>query len=153
MSITLTEKDYDELLDETALNNMHLTSEPFEWLLEVPKNLGKGYLRGIEVYPNVSLKVYDFEYHDDLFLKLPLAEHPLQFAVYLSGIAKSPYGQLDNFDNKPSSYFFQNPLISSLKAFKNKRAYIVKSDTWWSYGPLGMNKLLDELPKYLLEGG
>ena len=56
-----------------------------------------------------------------------------------------------NFDNKPSSYFFQNPLISSLKAAKNKRAYIVKADTWWSYGPLGMNKLLDELPQYLLE--
>jgi iron complex transport system substrate-binding protein len=55
-----------------------------------------------------------------------------------------------DFDNKPSSYFLQNPLITSLKSAKNNQAHIVTADTWFPYGPLGVDKLLDELSKYLL---
>ena len=57
-----------------------------------------------------------------------------------------------NPDNKLPSYFLENPLISSLKSFKNQQTYIVDAVVWAPYGPLGMNKLLDELPKYLLKG-
>jgi iron complex transport system substrate-binding protein len=56
-----------------------------------------------------------------------------------------------NDDRKPLPYFFQNPLISSLKAFKDNRVYVVNPDIWWSYGPLGMNKLLDDISEYLLK--
>ena len=42
-------------------------------------------------------------------------------------------------------------LLSSLKANKNNQVHIVTPDIWWSYGPLGVNKLLDELPKYFLD--
>ncbi|KAM3102121.1 ABC transporter substrate-binding protein [Phormidesmis sp. 146-12] len=55
-----------------------------------------------------------------------------------------------DFDNKPSSYFLQNPLIASLKSAKNQQAYAVGADTWFPYGPLGVDKLLDELSSYLL---
>ncbi|WP_277127799.1 hypothetical protein [Chlorogloeopsis fritschii] len=47
--------------------------------------------------------------------------------------------------------FFQNPLLSTLKAAKNHRVYEVQIDRWWTYGFLGVNKLLDDLFKYLLE--
>lgn len=57
-----------------------------------------------------------------------------------------------DFTNKSPSYFLQNPIISALRSATNNRAYIVKPDTWWAYGPLGMDKLLDEIPKYLLQG-
>jgi iron complex transport system substrate-binding protein len=57
-----------------------------------------------------------------------------------------------NADNQPSSYFFRHPLISSLKAVKNKRAYIVDPNIWWAYGPIGINRILDDLSNYLLEG-
>lgn len=57
---------------------------------------------------------------------------------------------VDN-DRKPSSYFFENELISALNAVKNERAYIVSRDIWDAYGPLGMSKLLDEMFTYLLE--
>jgi iron complex transport system substrate-binding protein len=56
-----------------------------------------------------------------------------------------------DFANKPSSFFLQNPMISTLRSARNNRAYVVGADTWWAYGPLGMNKLLDEVPKYLLK--
>jgi iron complex transport system substrate-binding protein len=56
-----------------------------------------------------------------------------------------------DFDDKPASFFFQNPLISSLKSVKNNHAYLVRADVWWAYGPLGINRLLDEFSKYLLK--
>ncbi|MFQ4145482.1 iron-siderophore ABC transporter substrate-binding protein [Chlorogloeopsis sp. ULAP02] len=45
--------------------------------------------------------------------------------------------------------FSQNPLLSTLKAAKNHRVYTVQQDRWWTYGFLGVNKLLDDLFKYL----
>lgn len=45
--------------------------------------------------------------------------------------------------------FFKNPLLSTLKAAQNNRVYEVKEDRWWTYGFLGVNKLLDDLFKYL----
>lgn len=43
----------------------------------------------------------------------------------------------------------KNPIWSSLTAAKNKRIYEVKENRWWVYGFLGVNKLLDDLFKYL----
>jgi iron complex transport system substrate-binding protein len=56
-----------------------------------------------------------------------------------------------NTNNKASSYFFHKPMISLLKAVKNNRAYVVAQDVWFCYGPLGVNRLLDEIYK-LLQG-
>jgi len=54
--------------------------------------------------------------------------------------------------NNPSPRLYQNPLIQSLKAVKNGRAYIVDGRVWEFYGPIGMNLFLDDVSKYLLEG-
>jgi iron complex transport system substrate-binding protein len=55
-----------------------------------------------------------------------------------------------NPDNKPLIHFMQKPLLASLKAVKNHQMHIVDPVIWMPYGPLGMNKLLDELEKYLV---
>jgi iron complex transport system substrate-binding protein len=47
--------------------------------------------------------------------------------------------------------FRQNPLLSTLKAAKNNRVYEVQQDRWWTFGFLGVNKLLDDLFKYLVQ--
>ncbi len=49
-----------------------------------------------------------------------------------------------------SSFLSQNPLIKSLEATKNKRAYIVNRNVWDFAGLIGANLLIDELSKYLL---
>ena len=54
--------------------------------------------------------------------------------------------------NSPSKPLLQNPLIQSLSAVKNNRAYFVDATVWEFYGPIGMNLFLDDLSKYLLEG-
>lgn len=51
-----------------------------------------------------------------------------------------------------SSFLSRNPLVASLEAVKNGQAYIVDPKIWTFYGPIGMNLLLDDLSKYLLEG-
>lgn len=55
---------------------------------------------------------------------------------------------LNSNKKRLSSHF--NGVLSSLKAVKNKRVYIVDPHLWWVYGPLGVNKLLDEISQYLL---
>jgi iron complex transport system substrate-binding protein len=54
--------------------------------------------------------------------------------------------------NNPSKPLYENPLIESLNAVQNGRAYIVDGSIWDFYGPIGMNLFLDDLAKYLLEG-
>jgi iron complex transport system substrate-binding protein len=51
-----------------------------------------------------------------------------------------------------SDFLSQHPLILSLEAVKNGRAYIVDRKIWDFSGPIGMNLFLDDLSKYLLEG-
>lgn len=47
--------------------------------------------------------------------------------------------------------FFQNPLLTTLKAAKNNQVYAVQIDRWWTFGFFGVNKLLDDLFKYLVQ--
>ncbi|MBW4642151.1 MAG: iron-siderophore ABC transporter substrate-binding protein [Goleter apudmare HA4340-LM2] len=47
--------------------------------------------------------------------------------------------------------FRQNPLLSTLKAAQNSQVYEVQVNRWWTFGFLGVNKLLDDLFKYLVQ--
>ncbi|BAB73875.1 iron-siderophore ABC transporter substrate-binding protein [Anabaena sp. FACHB-709] len=52
-------------------------------------------------------------------------------------------------DRRGASFYFQNPIFSSLKAFKNNRVYFVDKVGWYTLGISGANKTLDDLFKYL----
>lgn len=47
--------------------------------------------------------------------------------------------------------FFQNPLLTTLKAAQNNQVYEVQVNRWWTFGFFGVNKLLDDLFKYLVQ--
>ena len=51
--------------------------------------------------------------------------------------------------DKSASSLFQNPLFASLKAVQNNRAYVVDPVLWYAYGPLGINRLLDDIVAHL----
>jgi iron complex transport system substrate-binding protein len=55
-----------------------------------------------------------------------------------------------DIDKKSSSFYFQNPMFSSLEAVKKKRTYIVDQESWRGQGISGANKILDDLFKYLV---
>ena len=85
MTITLTPKEERELWAEAKLNSLQ-NPEPYEFLYQVPRLLGKGYVRDIEVYPHLWLSISDSEYHDDVLEEVPEYNHPLQFGVGLLGV-------------------------------------------------------------------
>ncbi|MEH1768906.1 hypothetical protein [Nostoc sp.] len=66
MTIILTPDQGRELWAEAEMNSPQNSSEPFESYCQVPKQLGKGYERNIEVYPQVSLGISNYEYYDDV---------------------------------------------------------------------------------------
>ncbi|NJP22504.1 MAG: ABC transporter substrate-binding protein [Hydrococcus sp. CRU_1_1] len=59
---------------------------------------------------------------------------------------------VDNAE-KPFSFYLQHPLVGSLNVVKNHRAYVVDPETWSAQGITGANKILDDLFKYLPQGG
>ncbi|WP_138503586.1 AraC family transcriptional regulator [Nostoc sp. PA-18-2419] len=85
MTITTTTAEWLEWWAEAAKNSLQNPLEPFELYRQVPKQVGKGYERDIEVYPQVLLSMWDCEYHDDISQKEPESNHPLQFYVQLLG--------------------------------------------------------------------
>ncbi|MEM1255625.1 MAG: iron-siderophore ABC transporter substrate-binding protein [Cyanobacteria bacterium P01_H01_bin.21] len=54
-----------------------------------------------------------------------------------------------DYDRKEISFFLENPIIASLDAVKNNRVYFINADTWSANGPLGVNRMLDDLFQYL----
>ncbi|MEH2413542.1 hypothetical protein [Nostoc sp.] len=93
MTITLTLKDSQELWDEAIQNSRHnLPSQELDFYSQLPRQLGKGDIQGIELHPNFRLGIIDYEYHDHIVTKSPNWDHPLQFAVYLSGKAVDQNG-------------------------------------------------------------
>ncbi|NJK52179.1 MAG: hypothetical protein HC936_03940 [Leptolyngbyaceae cyanobacterium SU_3_3] len=54
-----------------------------------------------------------------------------------------------NYDDKPKSFFLDNPMIASLNAVRSNRAYFVDTSRWDGNGPLGVNRILDDIFKYL----
>lgn len=72
MTITLTLKDDSELWAEAEQNSLsNPVLEPFEFLCEIPKQLGKGYERVIELSLDLWLNIFDYKYHDNVLIKVP----------------------------------------------------------------------------------
>ena len=86
MTITLTMEQDWELWIEAQRNSLQEPKpEPVEILSEMSRELGKGYVRDIELYPELWLTILNYEYRDDVLYKISEWDHPLQFCVYLLG--------------------------------------------------------------------
>ncbi|MHC5860672.1 MAG: AraC family transcriptional regulator, partial [Nostoc sp.] len=66
MTIILTPEQEAELWAEAEMNSQQNSSEPFEYYCQVPKQLGKGYTRSIEVHPQVWLGIGNYEFYDEI---------------------------------------------------------------------------------------
>jgi AraC-like DNA-binding protein len=93
MTITLTMQEESQLWAQANYNSPQPPErESFETLFEMPERLGNGYEREIKVHPHLWLGILDCEYHNNVLLKIPEWEHPLQFFVLLSGKIIDEYG-------------------------------------------------------------
>lgn len=55
-----------------------------------------------------------------------------------------------NESNDSILSYLKNPLLQHLRAVTNKQVYVVNQSDWFAGGPLGVNKILDDLFKYLV---
>jgi AraC-like DNA-binding protein len=95
MTVTLTQKEEDELWMEAEQNSAcKLALEPFEVCHEIPRQLGKGHVRHLEVYPELWVTIEESSYNEDVLVQVPDWHHPLQFVILLSGVVKDDFGQV-----------------------------------------------------------
>ncbi|AFZ59626.1 helix-turn-helix transcriptional regulator [Anabaena cylindrica FACHB-243] len=94
MTIALTVKNYNELLKTKENHTANSALEQCEYLDEMPKHLGRGYYRAIEIYPELLLTIFDKQYHQDIVLKIPVSNHPLQFGALALGMYTDTYGHI-----------------------------------------------------------
>ncbi|MBD2463179.1 helix-turn-helix transcriptional regulator [Oscillatoria sp. FACHB-1407] len=87
MVLALSSAEYSELWQhhsEIAL--IHTPIDEFEVWEEMPTCLGKGHIQSMELVPGVWLDILNFEYQDDLFLKVPVHDHLVQCSLLLNGL-------------------------------------------------------------------
>jgi len=86
MTLILNEFNWDELYEQTSITCPDsLILDEFEELTGIPKILGRGYSRGMELSPGVWLNFTDCEYHQDFIAQIPAHEHPIQITILPSG--------------------------------------------------------------------
>lgn len=86
MTLILNQSDWDELCEQAPKPHCgNLVLNDFEEVMGVPERLGRGYIRNIELSPEMGLHLADREYHQDFMVKVPIHNHPIQIGIHLSG--------------------------------------------------------------------
>jgi AraC-like DNA-binding protein len=87
MTLILNESDWDELHEYTPLTRTdHLMGDEFEELTGMPIHLGRGYSRAMDLLPGVWLCLSESEFDQDVILKAPVHDHPIQISIFPEGM-------------------------------------------------------------------
>lgn len=88
MPITLSHRTYWDLFEEAAQVEPPTCSGSFDIVQQYPVQLGQGFIRQIELREGVELLISRCQLHDELTIKLPEREHPIEYSFFLSGEGK-----------------------------------------------------------------
>ena len=91
MTITLTQKDYWDLVDASQHNSQFHRSASFETVVPYPAQLGQGYYRFIDLREGIDLLIGHFQLHDDVVMMLPERPHVVEYGFYLAGKSHHPW--------------------------------------------------------------
>ncbi|MCU0565698.1 MAG: AraC family transcriptional regulator [Oculatellaceae cyanobacterium Prado106] len=90
MSLDLTAQDVDAIWMEAEQHCPPATSsDRLETIRTVPSQLGRGYIREIELCPGLELAIFHETYAGDLVFRDVEHPHLVQFMVHLSGVVDS----------------------------------------------------------------
>ncbi|MBD6617805.1 iron-siderophore ABC transporter substrate-binding protein [Komarekiella sp. 'clone 1'] len=78
-------------------------------------------------------------------------EHSLQVSIEDLNKYDADVLFIINESQNNIAYYLQNPLWQHLQVVKKKQVYVVNQSNWFAGGPLGVNKILDDLFKYLVK--
>lgn len=86
MTITLSQRDYWDLVNASRCTHQSLAVQPFETIIPFPEQLGQGYYRFIQLREGVGLRISHFQLHtEDVEMVSPERSHPLEYYFCLSG--------------------------------------------------------------------
>jgi AraC-like DNA-binding protein len=85
MTLILTEANWEELCQQSPVPRFSLLADDFESLAGVPEGLGRGFFRNVELASGIQVFFAQWEYDQDLIIKVPAHDHPIQIAIYPSG--------------------------------------------------------------------
>lgn len=90
MTLILNQSDWDELFQQAPKPKLdNLVLDNFEELISgVPKCLGRGFSREIELSPGLSLTLSDCKYSRDWILKETAHDHLIEIGICLSGFVR-----------------------------------------------------------------
>ena len=90
MTITLTQKDYWDLVHASQRSSQSHAVESFDTLVPYPAQLGQGHYRFIDLHEGVELLIGHFQLHDDVVMMMPERSHPIEYGFYLAGKSHHP---------------------------------------------------------------
>jgi AraC-like DNA-binding protein len=85
MPITLSHRTYWDLFEENTQMTPVGGSELSDVTWKFPSELGRGFVRQIELRQGIDLAIARYQLHDDLTLHLPEREHPIEYNFLISG--------------------------------------------------------------------
>lgn len=87
MTLILSAREYAELHQQkTKYNSKNLCLEEFETIYEKPKRLlQSGFTRRLELMPGILLDIFNWNYQNEMILKVPVHPHPIQLLLLSSG--------------------------------------------------------------------
>jgi AraC-like DNA-binding protein len=85
MTITISQRDYWQLVCETQDNDSTHPVEPFETVWRYPERLGQGYIREIELRQGLELSISRYRLHDNLTIQCHERSHAIDYDFSLTG--------------------------------------------------------------------
>jgi AraC-like DNA-binding protein len=72
----------------------------FDTIWYFPKELGQGWCGEIELRDGLYLTICEHQLHDDLMIKLPERQHPLEYSFYLAGSHQDKHFDVSSGQNR-----------------------------------------------------
>jgi iron complex transport system substrate-binding protein len=86
--------------------------------------------------------------------RMPIVEEQKEYCLTLSIESIDQYDAdvliVVNYSKAPLESYLKHPLWAALNSVKSRRIYEVKPDVWATFGPMGVNRILDDLYKHLV---
>ncbi|MBF2009053.1 MAG: helix-turn-helix transcriptional regulator [Chlorogloeopsis fritschii C42_A2020_084] len=108
MTITISQQAFWDLFveipeTETKGDGLNPTVDErwnmFDTICHFPKELGQGFSGGIELRDGLYLEISEYQLYDDLIVKLPERQHPLEYSFYVTGYHQDNHFYISNGQN------------------------------------------------------
>ncbi|MGF1496608.1 MAG: helix-turn-helix transcriptional regulator [Elainellaceae cyanobacterium] len=91
MTITISQHAYQELMTEAEAVESPRSGNVFERAWRYPSQLGQGYYCAFELREGVELSIARYRLHEDVAIRLPERDHPLEYTFKVAeGVGRSP---------------------------------------------------------------